>query len=278
MWSLGIIQGRLSPMVNSQIQSFPGQGWDLEFELAANIGYEAIEWVLDAASVDNNPLLSDSGRRDINSVRNSTGIEVASVCCDFFMEHPLHLPLLEAYPARGLLLELCRISREVGINKIEIPLIGPSSVRALSDRDEFYSLLDLIYPILLKNDLILLLETDLNVDETKKFLDGVDTELVKINYDMGNSAFWGFNSSDEITGYGSHIGNVHIKDCTPDLYSVELGQGNVDFETVFSSLREIGFRGEFIVQGARFEDNFATAERHKKFSQKCIEKYLKKYV
>lgn len=275
MWNLGIIQGRLSPMVDSQIQSFPGSEWDLEFENAAKIGYGAIEWVLDSASVVENPLLLPSGRRDINVVRRNTGIELTTICCDFFMDHPLHLQSLEAYPSRGLLLELCRISREVGISKIEIPLIGPSSIKDVRDRDEFYSFLDLMYPILIKNDLIFLLETDLNINETKDLLGGLDTDLVKINYDMGNSAFWGFSAFDEISSYGSNIDNVHIKDCTPDLYSVALGQGDVDFDTVFSALKTEGFQGDFIIQGARFDDNFATAKQYKDFSQNYIDKYFK---
>ena len=45
---IGIMQGRLSRPQNDKIQSFPVDNWEKEFELAAEIGYVCIEWIIDS--------------------------------------------------------------------------------------------------------------------------------------------------------------------------------------------------------------------------------------
>ena len=44
---IGIMQGRLSPMIDGQIQAFPVEAWKDEFRLANDIGFTHIEWTLD---------------------------------------------------------------------------------------------------------------------------------------------------------------------------------------------------------------------------------------
>lgn len=274
MSSLGIIQGRLTPMRNSLIQSFPVEKWESEFTIAADIGYEIIEWVIDSDSLKSNPLYSESGRRKISKIQKASGVRVPSVCCDFFMDHQVHKKTLDSYSARGMLFELCRICPEVGIRKIEIPLIGSSSLRTVADKTEMIRLFEHIYPILEAQNLIILIETDLGPTELFDFLERVNTDRIKVNYDMGNSAYWGFNSENEISLYGKYIGNVHIKDCTPARYSVELGQGDVDFDSIFSSLKKGGYRGDFVIQGARARDDVEIAKTYEKFSRDHINKFF----
>ena len=57
---IGIMQGRLTEPRNGKIQSFPVNNWDQEFELAAEIGFNCIEWVIDDDGIDTNPLFSVS--------------------------------------------------------------------------------------------------------------------------------------------------------------------------------------------------------------------------
>ena len=41
--SIGIMQGRLSPPLNGMIQSFPKDTWRDEFNIASEVGFDAIE-------------------------------------------------------------------------------------------------------------------------------------------------------------------------------------------------------------------------------------------
>ena len=44
---VGIMQGRLVPKVNGNYQAFPLENWAKEFEIAASIGLECIEFIFD---------------------------------------------------------------------------------------------------------------------------------------------------------------------------------------------------------------------------------------
>ena len=59
------MQGRLSRPQNDKIQSFPVNNWEQEFELAAEIGFHFIEWVIDSDGIDKNPLFSNSKKKQL---------------------------------------------------------------------------------------------------------------------------------------------------------------------------------------------------------------------
>ena len=73
---------------------------------------------------------------------------------------------------------------------------------------------------------------------------------VGLNFDMGNSAYWGFDSDYELPLIGPWIKNVHVKDCTPKDYTLPLGDGDVDFKKVFTHLKKQKYDGLFILQAA----------------------------
>ena len=85
---IGIMQGRLSKSVNGKIQSFPIYSWKKEFYLAKEIGFELIEWVLDD-DLQNNPILNKKAFPEIESLKNDTGIDIDSICCDYFITNSL---------------------------------------------------------------------------------------------------------------------------------------------------------------------------------------------
>ena len=97
---------------------------------------------------------------------------------------------------------------------------------------------------------------------------------VTVNYDMGNSAFWEFEAKQEFLCYGEMISNVHIKDCTPKDYTVQLGDGNVNFNEIFLLLKKNNYKSDFILQGARGKDDFLVAKKQFQFAKKYVEKYL----
>ena len=84
---LGIMLGRLSPPINNSIQAFPVNSWKHEFKKAEEIGFEKIEWIFDTQV---NPMMDDSGIKEIKKYTDKFSIEINSVCADFFMEQPIH--------------------------------------------------------------------------------------------------------------------------------------------------------------------------------------------
>ena len=65
MNKIGFMQGRLSPLVNNQIQSFPFNYWLNEFPLAKQLGISLMEWTLDYPKLHQNPLLLAEYKRII---------------------------------------------------------------------------------------------------------------------------------------------------------------------------------------------------------------------
>lgn len=262
---LGIMQGRLSPMRDGRIQSFPEETWRGEFVLARDCGFAIMEWVLDSES---NPLLSAGGRDEIARLEKETGVEVSAVCCDYFMEHPLQGE--DSAPSRRMLGRVIEAAGDAGIRLVELPLIGRAGLAEAAAADRMLSALDEACPLADGRGVRLVLETDLPPPRLAAFLHRAGPGRVGVNYDSGNSAYWGFDPREEMALYGSRIENVHIKDCTRADYSVPLGRGEVDFDLTFDLLHRCGYRGDFILQAARGVDDCAVAREAAEFSRPLL--------
>ena len=77
---------------------------------------------------------------------------------------------------------------------------------------------------------------------------------ITVNYDIGNSAALGFDSSEELMAYGDRITDIHIKDRELGGGPIILGEGNANFEKFFDKLKEFNYEGPFIMQAYRDED------------------------
>ena len=85
---ISIMQGRLVPPVEGRFQSFPRGVWEREFDLAAAANLDAIEWIYDEFGADVNPLATDAGIECVREQVRRTGVQVRSVCADYFMDRP----------------------------------------------------------------------------------------------------------------------------------------------------------------------------------------------
>ena len=66
-----------------------------------------------------------------------------------------------------------------------------------------------------------------------------------INYDIGNSAYYGFKFTNE-KKYFSRVYNIHVKDRDKNGQSVPLGSGLANFNEMFSYLK-IKYNGHLIL-------------------------------
>ena len=90
MKKIGIMQGRLLPKYKGRYQAHPVNYWQSEFNIAKELGLSQIEFILDYNEFKENPLLSSAGIRKIKKIVKETGIQVKSICADYFMEAPFH--------------------------------------------------------------------------------------------------------------------------------------------------------------------------------------------
>jgi L-ribulose-5-phosphate 3-epimerase len=252
---IGFMQGRLSPMVDGKIQAFPWSDWSNEFPLARGLGLKAMEWTLDQAQLDQNPLLTVQGQKQIRQLCEAYQVTVPSLTGDCFMQ----APFWKAHGERRLELEedfikVARACASVGVEMIVVPLVDNG---ALDTAQQEASLVEFL---LSKVDLFralrlrIIFESDFGPKEVARFVDPLPEDAFGINYDIGNSAALGYLPEEEFVAYGTRIVNVHIKDRLLGGTTVPLGSGNADFLTVFRLLREVSYSGNLIMQTARASD------------------------
>jgi L-ribulose-5-phosphate 3-epimerase len=250
----GVMQGRLVPPYEGHFQSFPLNRWREEFPLAQQAGLDAIEWIYDSVSADINPLGTDAGQAEMAQLSEEHGISVVSVCADYFMEHPfLRVSPAELETRIGKLLWLLERCKRAGIERMVLPFVDNSRIENDTEEAQVVQILARLLTEAEKADIELHLETSLDPTRFGSLLSKLPHPFLKVNYDSGNSASLGYDSTEEIAAYGERIGSVHIKDRVRGGGTVPLGSGNADVPLLLSHLFRIAYKGDFVMQVARDE-------------------------
>ena len=247
---VGVMQGRLSPMINNRIQQFPWESWPNEFVLASKIDIKIIEWTIDTIEFYKNPLINQ--RNQINLIMDQNNISIPSVTCDYFMENPPWKTDLKLVK-KGIS-SILQGMRNIKSKILVIPLVDNSSLPDLASTkivEDFFT--DLI-PEISQNKLQIAFESDLNPKKLSEFICKFDKNYFGINYDIGNSSSFGFNPKEEFNAYGSRIINVHVKDRKLNGATVPLGEGDADFLGIFRLLQKENYEGNLILQTARSKE------------------------
>ena len=273
---IGIMQGRLSQPYDGKIQAFPAASWKQEFEKASNCGFDVIEWIFDTYTL--NPILSSDGISEIKSLQKEHNIMINSICADYFMDKKLFGESRYNLEKNiGILKELILQSKKLEATIIEIPLVDSSSLKTTNDKLELRKNLEKAILLAEKNDVIIVLEADLPPHDFKQLLLEFNHPNIMANYDSGNSTSLGYNSKEELITLRKWIKNVHVKDRKLHGVTVPLGTGDTDFDMLFSTLLEIHYSGDLIIQGSRTTNINSAPETTCKIYQKFVKEYVDKY-
>ncbi|MDR2406862.1 MAG: sugar phosphate isomerase/epimerase [Bacteroidales bacterium] len=256
MYSIGIMQGRLTEPKGRGIQFFPFENWENEFYIAAELGLNEIEFIFDYDRYEENPLYTSDGIKSINEIIAKTGVMINSICFDYFMKKPFYKAASDRVNVlrkenEKLLEQVITSCKAIGARIVEIPLVDNSSIKTQDEEDLFVVF---ISDIAKNTDVIINLETDYEPSSFRRLLQYINLRNVMANYDSGNSSGLGYDLYHEVTTLNSYISNVHIKDRRYKGTSVPLGQGDADFVKLFNGLSEIEYSGSYILQAARSND------------------------
>ena len=252
MTQIGFMQGRLSPIEEGQIQAFPWEHWQSEFEIAQAHGFELMEWTIEQERLEENPLMTRSGRQQISQLCNQYGINIRSLTGDCFMQAPFWKS--EGSQRKLLLEQMAEVliaAASLEISYVVVPLVDNGSLENQQQIDNLDRGLTFMRPILRDGNLKIVFESDFPPIKLLELIAGWDSKYFGINYDIGNSAALGYDPAEEITTYGSYIDNVHVKDRLLGGTTVPLGQGNANLPLVFKLLKEANYQGQYILQTAR---------------------------
>lgn len=251
--NLGFMQGRLSPMIENMIQRFPIDDWKNEIHLANKFDWYLMEWTIDYFTFDRNPILNDDFK-----ITDISPLKVNSITADFFMQDPFFL-IKNKQKKDKLIADFKRVINCMKKNEIQnivLPLVDNGSL-IKNDISENYVIENLsqIFQDYKDDNINFIFESDFEPEKLLSFIEKFNSNKVGINYDSGNSASLGFDSEKEIKTYGNWIKNCHLKDRVKGGSTVEFGKGDTDFKKVIQNLNRIKYSNDFIIQGARSNNN-----------------------
>jgi hexulose-6-phosphate isomerase len=271
---LGTMQGRLLPKYQGRYQAHPVGYWDEEFFIAADLGLDLIEFILDYEDVDQNPLSHSAGINKISRVVAKTGVRVKSICADYFMIAPLHAEDTAVRDRSFRVLQhLIQAGNDLGVTDIVIPCVDQSSLRTLEQKERLISVIKQLESDAERAGIHLALEADLPPLEFKSLLDSANCPSLTVNYDTGNSASLGFDPSEEFLSYGKSVTDIHIKDRRHAGGPVPLGEGDTRFDLFFAALDPREFKGHFIMQAYRDDAGLEIFKRQLEWIRPKLDKW-----
>jgi hexulose-6-phosphate isomerase len=253
---IGIVQGRLVPPVDGKIQAFPKKDWEKEIRLVKRAGFDGFEWIFDS---EDNPIFSQKGRNKISELISANNVDILSISADYLVSNPIFGKTKEK--SIEILKELIVICDELKIPRINVPLEDGSELKNPTDIEDAIDSLEQCLPLAEKTNVILMTECSLPPMNLLAFMKRVNHRYFKVNYDLGNSCACGYPTDFALGILADYLGGIHIKDRT-ELFgkTVAISTGDTDFATHFKTLKEIGYSGYYVIQGARGKDDFETAK------------------
>lgn len=260
------MQGRISPPGSGPLQSFPWKTWKAEFNQARLCGFDSIEWLFEAENYEQNPIWTTAGREEIAKEISITGMQVRSLCANYFMTHPFfRVSEEERRRSIELLNELVLRVASAGISTILLPVLEDSELR--TDEEQVLLAYSLRAPLDLaaEHGIQIGLETELPARDFRALIERQNHTALAAYYDTGNAAAKGYDVADDIYSLRELLCGVHIKDRKRGGPNVALGQGDVDFAKAFSAIDEVDYPGSLILETTVGNNPVAFANAHLKF-------------
>ena len=176
---LGVMQGRLLPKYQGRYQAHPVHYWQDEFPIAAQLGLNCIEFILDYKDFEKNPLFYSGGVKEIQTLCQQTQVGVFSICADFFMENSFtQKDISRVKESEAVLQHLIEIAPALGVKNIVIPCVDASSLNSKQEADIFCEKIQNFTDLALKNKVNIALETDLPPMPFKELLQKIATVVI----------------------------------------------------------------------------------------------------
>ena len=267
---IGLIQGRLSPRPKNTLQAFPWKTWQDEFHLAKKLGFAGLEWIYEAEKAEQNPIWTDAGIELILNHIHETGVQVLSVCADYFMMHRLAGGSeADRRKAVEILQRLIVQSKRVGARRILLPLLESSALSSDALKDQAEKSITTCLSTAESQGITLGLEMDVGGREYAQFINRFSHPLVQAYYDTGNSTAKGFDIENDVCWVKECLCAIHIKDRKLGGESQPLGSGDANFHGFFSTIAD--FKGDFVLQSYFQDDPVREAYDNLEFVRRHIQ-------
>jgi L-ribulose-5-phosphate 3-epimerase len=243
----GFIQGRMTKSKSKNIlQFFPQKNWEKEISEANSYGFKFIEYIAERNMNYKNPVWSKTGIDKMNYLTNKYNLENYSFCEDFFINHDIRkYKNLDNY--------INKLFKNLNKLKIKIYVLALFEKSDLNELNylSFINILKKLSKKLKKYRIKLALETNLAQEYLSFLFKKLSDKNINLVYDTGNRLKKNINQYNEIVQFKDKIVHVHIKDKNFNGKNVVLGKGNVNFKSIFKSLKKINYKGCFVFETNR---------------------------
>ncbi len=266
---VAILQGRLSPDIDSRYQFFPKNDWQAEFLKGHDIGFDGIEWLVDPKGWENNPIFSSSFEEA--QKLSQEVLPITSVCADWFMEVCLWEGDAEVHRQR---IRSLFPMLEKTVNKLLlVPILETHDLRPLETQQKVVQVLKPLAEELETKGIRIAFETELTASELIVFIDMFESDAFGVYYDIGNCTSYGFDCPKDIRELGLRVKGIHVKDRKVNTTkALPLGTGDADYAGVLTALSEINWPGTLVMQAWRGEDYLDDARTQLAFIRSFFDK------
>jgi len=247
MVKLAIVQGRLSSPVGGRYQYFPIHSWREEFELAAKLGFDGIEWIVSDFS---NPIFDPETTDQIQAIIEQTGVQVTSISLDILMYHPL--ANIDWVDVVWLFEGLCFAVSKLDIRRISIPIEEHSRIKSTKDAEAVKNRLSKIQEEYGERIPLISIETDMSIKNLAHMLSFPEIDKIGVLVDTGNAAANGYSIEEYLRMCGPRIYGFHIKDRRILFQpSVPFGEGSAEIISVLKQWRNLPKLWDITLQSFR---------------------------
>ncbi|KGA34771.1 L-ribulose-5-phosphate 3-epimerase [Pectobacterium odoriferum] len=235
----------------------PTEDWLTRLQQAKALGFDFVEMSVD--ETDNRLARLDWSREQrmelVNAVATS-GVRVPSMCLSAHRRFPLGSEE-DTIRDQGLSImqKAIRLAQDVGIRVIQLAGYDVYYQRANdTTRERFRLGLQQAVEMASRAQVTLAMEImDYplmnSISKALGYANFLNNPWFQLYPDIGNLSAWDNDVQMELRAGKGHIVAVHVKDTRPGVFkNVPFGTGIVDFTQCFSTLRESGYCGPYLIE------------------------------
>lgn len=235
----------------------PGEDWLARLQLARELGFDFVEMSVD--ETDERLARLDWDREQRLALVNAiatTGIRVPSMCLSAHRRFPLGSQD-DATREQGLAImhKAIALAQDVGIRVIQLAGYDVYYQEANEvTRERFRDGLQQAVEMASRAQVTLAMEImDYplmnSISKALGYANYLNNPWFQLYPDIGNLSAWDNDVQMELRAGQGHIVAVHVKDTRPGVFkNVPFGTGVVDFERCFTTLKESGYRGPYLIE------------------------------
>lgn len=235
----------------------PGESWLARLQLARELGFDFVEMSVDETDERLTRLDWDREQRLalVNAIA-ATGIRVPSMCLSAHRRFPLGSQN-DTIREQGLTImhKAIALAQDVGIRVIQLAGYDVYYQEANEiTRERFRDGLQQAVEMASRAQVTLAMEImDYplmnSISKALGYANYLNNPWFQLYPDIGNLSAWDNDVQMELRAGQGHIVAVHVKDTQPGIFkNVPFGTGVVDFERCFTTLKESGYRGPYLIE------------------------------